>query len=215
MGYYSSYVKTSVPRNAYPDVLERIALLKEECDISPNVSSFLSSIAASFKRHGGITEKQYEAFCDIEKSYYEQLPAPTPDWNEKYDDEKRESAKICALYYRANPPYYGDLAYRVLYDKDFIPTEKQYVSLTQNKYAKKVIESHHSKPRFEANDYVALRKNNPCNIDSDNNLFIVIQVAPEPITTAAKNTKKYKILQIDDTATHIVEERWLKYSSKK
>ena len=123
--------------------------------------------------------------------------------------------KICALYYCENPPYYGDLAYRVLYDKDFIPSEKQYTSLTQNEYAQKVLESHFSKTKFKVNDSVSLRKNNPCNITNDKNVFIVIQIGPEPITTAAKNTKKYKILPIDDTTTYIVEERWLKFSIKK
>ena len=43
----------------------------------------------------------------------------------------------------------------------------------------------------------------------------IIQTAPEPITTAAKGTKKYKILPLDSKNTYIVEERWLKYSNKK
>ncbi|HAI44488.1 MAG TPA: hypothetical protein DCM40_43500, partial [Maribacter sp.] len=64
-------------------------------------------------------------------------------------------------------------------------------------------------------DYVSLRKNNPCNISEGINMFAILQVGPEPITTAAKNTKKYKILPLDNNETYIVEERWLKYSNKK
>jgi hypothetical protein len=45
-------------------------------------------------------------------------------------------------------------------------------------------------------------------------MFVILQVAPEPITTAAKSTKKYKILPLDNTATYVVEERWLKYLNK-
>jgi len=215
MDYYASYNKVETPRNANPDVLKRIITLKDEHDISPSVHSFLSSLLVGCKKYGGITAKQYDAFCEIEKSYLHRQDEVDDTWFEKYDDIKKEKMKICALYYCANPPYYGDLSYRVLYDKDFMPTEKQYKSLTENKYTQKVLESHFSKPRFRVNDYVSLRKNNPCDIKSNNNLFIVIQAAPEPITTAAKYTKKYKILPIDDTITHIVEERWLKFSIKK
>jgi hypothetical protein len=215
MDYYSSYKKVDTPRAADPDILKRIIALKDEHDISPNACSFLSSLLVGYKKYGGITNKQYSAFCEIENNYLRTQDEIDVTWFDKYDDTKREIMNICALYYCENPPYYGDLAYRVLYDKDFIPSEKQYASLTQNKYAQKVLESHFSKTKFKVNDYVSLRKNNPCNIKNDKNIFIVIQIGPEPITTAAKNTKKYKILPIDDTTTHIVEERWLKFSIKK
>ena len=214
MDYYSSYKKVAVPRLSDPKILERINLLKEENNISPNVFSFLSSLAAGFKKYGGVTQKQYSAFCDIEKSYLN-TGIGKNEWTTQYNDIHRETANICALYYCANPPYYGDLAYRVLYDEDFIPSEKQYDALTQNKYALKVLESHYAEPKFKVNDYVSLRKNNPCGVDERTNLFAVLQIAPEPITTAAKNTKKYKILPLDNNETYIVEERWLKKANKK
>tara|TARA_R110000824_G_scaffold374299_2_gene564801 strand:+ start:682 stop:1329 length:648 start_codon:yes stop_codon:yes gene_type:complete len=215
MDYYSSYKKVNTPRTADPDTLQRINKLKDEYNVSPNALSFLSSLLVGYKKYGGITKKQYDAFCEIENNYLHANSDLDATWFENYDDMKRETTKICALYYCANPPYYGDLAYRALYDKDFIPSEKQYKTLTQNKYAQKVLESHFSKSKFKVNDYVSLRKNNPCDIPNNKNIFIVIQVASEPITTAAKNTKKYKILPLDTTTTYNVEERWLKFAIKK
>ena len=215
MDYYSSYKKVNTPRTADPDILKRINTLKDEHDISPNALSFLSSLLVGYKKYGGITEKQYDAFCEIEKSYLHANSDLDATWFENYDDTKREITKVCALYYCDNPPYYGDLAYRALYDKHFIPSEKQYKALTQNKYAQKVLESHFAKSKFKINDYVSLRKNSPCDIQNNKNIFIIIQVAPEPITTAAKNTKKYKILPLDNTTTYNVEERWLKFAIKK
>ena len=215
MDYYSSYKKVNTPRTADPTVLKRILTLKNEYDISPNALSFLSSLVAGYKKYGGITRKQHDAFCEIEESYLHKQHSVDTTWVEKYDDTKKEVMKICALYYCANPPYYGDLAHRALYDKGFIPSEKQYKSLTQNKYAQTVLESHFSEPKFKVNDYVSLRKGYLNNLHEGKNIFIVIQVAPEPITTAAKNTKTYKILPIDDTTTYIMEERWLKFAIKK
>ena len=214
MEYYSSYKQSFTPRNADPDILNRIITLKDEHDISPNASSFLSSLIAGYKKYGGITKKQYEAFCEIETSYLHNKLETNTRWRETYDDHKAEIMKICALYYCANPPYYGDLAYRVLYDKNFIPSEKQYNALTQNKYACKVLDSHYAQSKYKVNDYVSLRKNNPYDIKKNNNIFIIIEIAPEPITTAAKVTKKYKILPIDDVNIHVAEERWLKYAPK-
>jgi len=213
MEYYSSYKQSFTPRNADPEILSRITKLKDGHDISPNVFSFLSSLIVGYKKYGGITKKQYEAFCDIEANYLHNKTETNTKWYQTYDEHKAETMKICALYYCANPPYYGDLAYRVLYDKNFVPTEKQFDSLTQNKYALKVLESHYAEPKYAVNDYVSLRKNSPYKINN-NNIFIIIEIAPEPITTAAKGTKKYKILPLDDVEIHVVEERWLKYAPK-
>ena len=69
MDYYSSYKKTPVPRISDDKILERILALKKNSNISPNVFSFISSLAAGFKKYGGVTRKQYEAFCEIEESY--------------------------------------------------------------------------------------------------------------------------------------------------
>jgi hypothetical protein len=102
-----------------------------------------------------------------------------------------------------------------LYDNNFIPTEKQYRALTENKYSLKVLQSHYAESKYKVNDYVSLRKNNPTRIRESTNLFVVVQVAPEPVTTAAKGTKKYKILPLDNKETYIVEERWLKKANKK
>ena len=61
MDYYSSYKKTPVPRISDDKILERILALKKNSSISPNVFSFISSLAAGFKKYGGVTQKQYEA----------------------------------------------------------------------------------------------------------------------------------------------------------
>ena len=102
MDYYSSYKKVNTPRTADPDILKRINKLKDEYDISPNALSFLSSLLVGYKKYGGITKKQYDAFCEIEKNYLHANSDLDATWFENYDDLKRETTKICALYYCAN-----------------------------------------------------------------------------------------------------------------
>ena len=96
MDYYSSYKKVAVSRISDPRILERINSLKENNKISPNVFSFLSSLSAGFKKYGGVTQKQYEAFCDIENSYLYSERTKS-EWIAQYNDIHREIANICAL----------------------------------------------------------------------------------------------------------------------
>jgi len=79
MDYYSSYKKIAVPRLSNPELLERINTLRTKSEISPNAFSFLSSLAAGFKKYGGVTQKQYDAFVDIEKSYLDS-PVNHTEW---------------------------------------------------------------------------------------------------------------------------------------
>ena len=97
MDYYSSYKKTPVPRISDEKILERILALKQNSSISPNVFSFVSSLAAGFKKYVGVTQKQYEAFCDVEESYLH-TESKTSEWSKQYNDKHRDIANICALY---------------------------------------------------------------------------------------------------------------------
>ena len=83
---------------------------------------------------------------------------PSEKWSSQYDDQKRGRAEICALYYKANPPYFTNLANKILNDDKFVPTEKQYRSICQNKFAMKVIKSYEDDPLYEIVNMVRFRK---------------------------------------------------------
>ena len=88
--------------------------------------------------------------------------------------------------------------------------------MVENSYSEKVLASHYSEPRFQVGDYVSLRKQHKSGIERmDDGIFAVLQVAPEAVSTAAKGTKKYKILPMNSVETYIVEERWLKKATKR
>ena len=55
-------ITTFGPSISDPKILKRIMVLRGKSEISPNAFSFLSSLAAGFKKYGGVTQKQYEAF---------------------------------------------------------------------------------------------------------------------------------------------------------
>jgi len=215
--YYSIYEKKLTLRNNYDNFLNRTRRLRDKADLSSNVLSFVRSLALSYKRNDGITEKQYQAFMKVEQDYFDSIiESRDPNWVENYDAEKREKAKIIAEYYVQNPPWYGDVSHKILTIDDFIPPEPQYNKMIENSYSEKVLASHYSEPKFKVGDYVSLRKQHKSGIERmDDGIFAVLQVAPEAVSTAAKGTKKYKILPMNSVETYIVEERWLKKATKR
>ena len=215
--YYSIYEKKLTLRNNYDNFLNRTRRLRDKADLSSNVLSFVRSLALSYKRNDGITEKQYQAFMKVEQDYFDSIiESRDPNWVENYDAEKREKARIIAEYYVQNPPWYGDVSHKILTIDDFIPPEPQYNKMIENSYSEKVLASHYSEPKFKVGDYVSLRKQHKSGIERmDDGIFAVLQVAPEAVSTAAKGTKKYKILPMNSVETYIVEERWLKKATKR
>ena len=215
--YYSLYEKKLTLRNNYDNFLNRTRRLRDKADLSSNVLSFVRSLALSYKRNDGITEKQYQAFMKVEQDYFDSIiESRDPNWVENYDAEKREKARIIAEYYVQNPPWYGDVSHKILTIDDFIPPEPQYNKMIENSYSEKVLASHYSEPKFKVGDYVSLRKQHKSGIERmDDGIFAVLQVAPEAVSTAAKGTKKYKILPMNSVETYIVEERWLKKATKR
>ena len=215
--YYSIYEKKLTLRNNYDNFLNRTRRLRDKADLSSNVLSFVRSLALSYKRNDGITEKQYQAFMKVEQDYFDSIiESRDPNWVENYDADKREKARIVAEYYVQNPPWYGDVSHKILTIDDFIPPEPQYKKMIENNYSEKVLASHYSEPKFKVGDYVSLRKQHKSGIERmDDGIFAVLQVAPEAVSTAAKGTKKYKILPMNSVETYIVEERWLKKATKR
>ena len=101
---------------------------------------------------------------------------------------------------------------QILHEKEFVPTKKQFIALTQNRYAKKIIDSHYKKPDYTEGSYVRLRKTTDSELlrEVGAGACIVIKANAAPIIHARKGAKKYKILPFDSFRMYTVEERDLK-----
>tara|TARA_R110001583_G_scaffold16046_1_gene65248 strand:- start:874 stop:1266 length:393 start_codon:yes stop_codon:yes gene_type:complete len=127
----------------------------------------------------------------------------------------RDKALIVARYYE-HTGYFGNLVTNLDEDPAYVPSEKQYRKMVENKYAQKVLACHHAAAKYAVGSFVALRSgaswadrqatgNRPC---------VVIQANAAPITSAARGAKKYKVLPIGSAKPVIVEERHLKIARK-
>ena len=159
-----------------------------------------------------MTKNQIEAVRKIEVKNSQDTVENYNKWVASYDDDKKEIAKICAFYYKNNPPYFANLSEKILNEPDFVPTEKQFVSMCKNKFTMKVVEATNSPAKYEAGMIVKGRKNAPLNVRDE--LFSVMKINAAPVTSAAKGAKIYELLPFGKTTTIFCEERYLRKTRK-
>ena len=198
------------PLEGNPQAKVIVDLLAKE-NIAEGDKRFLTSLKNAVARWGKLTERQAAALERITERYSEAGQQRRAVWSEIYATQRHE-ALAAANYYAANPPYYGDLAERILTEPDFIPTEKQFNAITQNKYAQKVIKATFSEPLFPAGAMVEGRAS--ANYKLRGKKAFVLKVNYGHVTNAAKGTKKYLVLPVGAPTPLVVEEREIKKVKK-
>ena len=113
----------------------------------------------------------------------------------------REKMKVAGRYYLNNPPYFNDLANRILNDDVFVPTEKQYRSMVENKYVQKVLDNMNSVPTFPVGSMARVRT-----VATGHKM----RYHRDKIAGAAKGAIHVIVLPIGSAETIETEVRWLK-----
>jgi len=185
-------------------------LLARDVEFSAWEKDFLTSIKQGIQRYGSLTGKQESILQRIETSKDPAIIAQRQDWKANYSDERRAKMKIAAQYYLNNPPYFGELARRVLNDDAFIPTEKQYRSMVENKYVQKVLDNMNSVPKFAVGTMAKFRQNGaPINSKHSNKMVMIIDY-PDKVAGAAKGAVPVTVLPVGSSEVLETEVRWLK-----
>lgn len=196
------------PDKSDVSLAERIATVLGKVDSKSWDANFLGSIAEQNRSRGSLSARQLQILEKIEENHSEEVIARRASFADNYTPEMAERMRVAANYYIANPPYYRDLAKSVLSDENFIPTEKQYKALTENKYALKVLAAHFAEPAFPVGSKVEGRSSAPRSISHKKGF--VVSVNAKPVTNAARGTKVYMVLPIGAATPVFVEERHLK-----
>lgn len=171
---------------------------------------FIDSVKEQVERRGRLSAKQLEIFAKAEAKCTPTELEKAQLWTKLYQEQHRETAKICARYYKATG-YFAGLATSILEDSEFVPTERAYKKMCENKYAKKVLASARAKPLYIIGSTVVLRR--PAISFSTRHLedipCLVLAVLDE-VTSAAKGGKQYKVLPYGARSPFVFEERQLK-----
>ena len=173
------------------DIPARLKALLENSNVDDNTKTFLTSLSSAFKRFGGLTPRQFSAMAKVEYRFSPEAQKAAAEWREQYtsDAAMQNVARVCAEYYKANPPYFADLAEKVIGEPDFIPSKKQYRAMCQNKYAVKVLASVNNDAKYPAGTWVEGRTT--ANRTIAGTKCVVIATDSAPVTSAAKGAKVY------------------------
>ena len=189
--------------------LARVQKLLENQGLNESSLSFAQSLLANCKRWGSLTEKQWSAFERMEARYDPKVIKVRQEWNDTWDDDKARKLSIAAEYYLKNPPYFGEVAAKIVEDQTYIPSAKLYRKMVENKYVQKVIATMETAPVFEVGSLVKVRKTMRSNYALRDKIALVVS-NEGVVTCAAKGGRPYTILPFGEDKTFRIEERWLK-----
>ena len=175
--------------------------------LSERDRKFAESLKRQFEDGGKLSPKQIECVEKMEQRYSPEAQLKRERWAQSYKAEHRETALIVARYYRTTQ-YFRDLATKVLLDDDFIPTERQFVAMTKNKYAKKAIATATGPPAYPAGSICKVRANSNLVPQRELHNQIALVVANHPVGLHASSTLLVNGVQVK------LQDRCLKAAKK-
>ena len=173
----------------------------------------MGSLLDSAKKWGRLTAKQHEVFQRIEKKTDPAHQRAISDWRVAWltNPEMHEAIVFAANYYKANPPYYGEVANRILNDSSYIPSEKLYRKMVENKYVQRAMVNAQSASLYEVGSLVTVRDSQSVvgPIRSYRGKDSVVLEVGENLS-ATKGARIYKVLPIGAAQAVETQERYIK-----
>ena len=214
MTHYRDGQEVASPKQALVERIQKTAA-QGVSSLTDWERNFLSSLLESANKWGRLTAKQHEVFQRIEKKSDPAFQSARKAWNESWTPEKRTKLVFAANYYKANPPYYGDVAERILNDSNYIPSEKLYRKMVENRYVQRAMANAAATPLYAVGTMVTIRNSmsNPTRASLRGQDVLVVDVEQD-VLHATKGTRSYTVLPIGAGETLVIQERWLKKSRR-
>lgn len=161
MGYYNKnyYPKTEIVKSEATDIQQIFSRLDGINTLSDFDRNALSDLKSYYANKTYISVRQYEFLKKINDRYNDEKLQTIDNWRQSFTNEMREKLKIVCEYY-AETGYFSNIVREFEKDRaNYIPTPEQYEKITENAYAKRLIESQTSAPEFGLGDLIYLRAN--------------------------------------------------------
>ena len=176
-------------------------------ELNKQTQKFLVSLKQFEQKENGLTKKQIRGLERIEQHFN----MKNEEKEFVFTEKMRSDFAILIEYYRKTP-YCHEIVQSWDKNKEkFVPSKSQWNKMTQNKYAKKVLESTFSKPKFKKDDCVEISsKANFVHPSHLGKMAIIYETDSSPVSNPVKGGKKYRILPFGFQHLIEVEERFLK-----
>jgi len=209
MGYYGR--PNHVSKTELVERIEKVAA-RGTTTLSDWERNFLGSLRDSAKKWGRLTAKQHDVFQRIERNSNPEHIAARKKWRESFTPAMRENLKFAAEYYKANPPYFSDAADRILFSDGYMPTEKLYRKMVENKYVQRALKNANETAKFPAGTMAMVRDSAQVQgrICAHRGQLVMVVECADKVRSATKGSRRLTVLPVGAMETIKTEERFLK-----
>ena len=203
---------------------KRIENLLKSDKLSGWEQDFCASINSQLIRGRKLSSKQINLIHKIEGNVAK-LVVGYDQWVKQWDDEKRKVWNIAIDYYEKNRPYFSnEVAKRKdarRENREYIPPQRTFKKVVENKYVQKIINELDKKPAFEPGSMVTLRAGvRPTDLPDSRILYreikqlkstpLFVMAVLDSVGSSARGAREYTILPAGWTRTLKVQERHIK-----
>lgn len=176
---------------------------------------FVISLQRQIAAGRSLSEKQTMHLGKIREEYSDAAVARAAAFEDNYRndvDGMRTNFDRAMTYYEAEGTYYMNVVREYREDEaGFVPQYKTWNKIVNNKYMAKVIAGYEASPRFPvgATVWISSNAHRYAGLFRLRGKAAVVLSTSEPIVSACKRNKRYKILPIGQAKPVLVEERAL------
>lgn len=185
-----------------PTIPARIDTLRNNGMVNTWEQNFLDSIKVSFDKYKSLTQGQFNTLVGIEARYSPDEIAARNAWRASWDSVKANNWKSCMEYY-VKTPYYKGATDKWLKDPDWIPGEKDYRAICENKYSQKFLKNRDIPAKFKQGALVVYKRYGTYK------LATIIEV--KEVKDWTKGSRGYDISVIGETGIQLAYEKELLY----
>ena len=210
----------SAPKAIEAGLDSRLSSLETRASIAGDAwaTDFVKSLRGQVLGGRALSERQKQVLAKVEARHSEEAQAERDNWASSWasDADRQRRFKI-ALDYYATTGYFSGVIRESRSNPDFVPNERLFRKITENKFASKVIESTFAEARWKVGQLVTLGSAAPTTTPWGVSLYkmrgskgTIVAVDAAPVRSAARKSKVYKVLFFGHAIPVLVEERWLK-----
>jgi len=180
-------------------------------------AGFVESLISQEAQGRNLSAHQVEILEKIEAKNTDEKIAEREAWaNGGYGEAERACLRVALTYYAQTQYFMGPRA-DFFADDNYIPSLDVYDKIVNNQYARKVLAAWDAASKYAAGSMVTVRsttpitrRRQPSGAHLRPNVVCIVISTSEPIISAAKGCKRYKVLPVGSAETFLVEERDLK-----
>ena len=173
--------------------------------------NFTHSLRTQVASGRTLSEKQIEILEKIESKYTDEALSKASAWASAWGETEKVEWALLMRYY-ASTGYYRNLVLSWQLDQEAVPSLRDYTRITENKFARKILDGWRSDPVYAAGSMVSLRSSakHTHRKALAKGVGVVIKTNAEEPSSASRGNKVYEVLPVGGVGTIMIEERYLK-----